>query len=239
MRNFKKTAPALLVLLALVMSSCFNIMEEITLKKEGSGHYKMSVDMSQMKEMMAMLKGMGQDSTGGAQPEMQAEQIGQSFTQIADVLKGVRGLTNQTAISDTTNYVFGYEFDFADVDALNRAIKKVGEQGENGGKDVPDAVFSLKKGKFERQEAKGGMVDEMKKALFGGDAGADAEQVKMILGDMTVTTTYHFPDQKVDKQDHGLGQVSEDGRTVSIEQKPFADGADPKKMGAGIKIKLK
>ena len=238
MQFYKKTTIGLMLFLAITMSSCLNILEEITFKKSGSGHYKMSIDMSQMKQMMEMLKGMGgQDSTGTGAAEMgQLDQMGAAFTQLSDVLHGVRGLKNTMAINDTTNFVFGYEFDFDDIDALNRAVKKIGDQGETKG-GVPDALFTFKKGKFERLDASGGMVEDMKKAMIGGDE--NMEQAKMMFADMTATTIYNFPDQKVSKQNHSSGEISKDGHSIKIELKPFAEGADLKKMGSGIKAKIK
>ncbi len=240
MQFFKKTTLGLLLLLAVTMTGCLNIFEEITVKKSGGGHYKMAVDMSQMKQMMEMLKGMNTDSA--ATPDMggmdQLDQMGTAFTALADVLKGVRGLKNTVAINDTASFVFGYEFDFDDIEALNRAVKKIAEQGE-GGKSVPDALFSFKKGKFERIDASGGMVEEMKKAMGAGAGDEGMEQAKMLFADMTATTTYHFPDQKVSKQSHASGKISGDGHSITIEVKPFADGADLKKMGSGLKAKVK
>ena len=68
MKFFKKTGLGLLLLLMVTMTSCLNILEEISFKKSGNGHYKMAIDMGQMKQMMEMLKGMGgADSTGAAE----------------------------------------------------------------------------------------------------------------------------------------------------------------------------
>lgn len=239
MKFFKKTGLGLLLLLAVTMTSCLNILEEINFKKSGGGHYKMSIDMGQMKQMMDMLKGMGTDSTGSVdQSAEQFNQLGDAFTQMTDVLKGIRGVTNPVAISDTASFVFGYEFDFADIEALNKAVKKINEAGD-GSTKMPDEVFKFKKGKFERVDAGGNMVDQITKSMMGGDAGADMEQVKMMFADMTATTIYRFEGQKVSKQSHDLGTISADGQSITIEQKPFAEGADLKKMGSGITAKVK
>lgn len=240
MNFLKKISLPLFAVSALFLSGCLNIFEEITLKKNGSGHYEMRIDMSQMKEMMAMLKGMSAaDSTGeGEDPGGQLDQMGAAFTSLADAVKDVRGLSNVMAISDTATFEFGYKFDFADVDALNRAVKKIAEQGDSG-TAIPDQVFLFKKGKFSRADVAGGMVDDIMKNLGGGGEGDEADQMKMMFADMTATTTYIFPDQKVKKQNHSFGKISEDGHTISIEMKPFAEGADLKKMGSGIEVKVK
>lgn len=240
MNFLKKISLPLFLASVMLLSGCLNIFEEITLKKDGSGHYEMRIDMSQMKEMMAMLKGMAAaDSTGGGEdPGGQLDQMGAAFTALADVVKNVRGLSNVAAINDTAKFEFGYKFDFADVDALNRAVKRLAEENESGAA-IPDEVFTFKKGKFNRIDVAGGMVDDIMKNLGGGGEGDEADQMKTMFADMTATTTYIFPDQKVKKQNHSFGKISADGHSISIEMKPFAEGSDLKKMTSGIAVKVK
>jgi hypothetical protein len=240
MNILKKTTIFALFLGLISLSSCLNIFEDLTFRKDGTGHYQMKIDMGKVKEMLEMVKSMQPDSmaTGGETDQM--GQMGTAFVAMADLVKNMRGITNVVAINDTANFVFGYEFDFLNVEALNRAVKKISsESGGDLGKNVPDEIFKYKKGKFERINFGGGMMDEVQKSL-GGEAGGDEmAQAKIMLADMTTTTTYHFPDQDVKKQNHNLGQISSDKHTISIETKPFAEGVDVKKLTSAISVKLK
>ncbi len=71
MKNLKNLFLAILVLGATALTGCLHIIEEATFHNNGSGSYKMTFDMSELKGMMDMMKGMGDqavtepaDSTG-------------------------------------------------------------------------------------------------------------------------------------------------------------------------------
>jgi hypothetical protein len=240
MTILKKTTIFALLLGVISLSSCINIFEDLTIKKDGSGHYRMKIDMAKVKEMMAMIKAMTPDTAAVGGEADQMGQIGTAFVAMADLVKNMRGISNVSAINDTADYFFGYEFDFVDVDALNRAVKKIAsESAGDAGKSTPDEIFKYKKGKFERINFGGGMMDEIQKSLGGGGDGSEMDQAKVMLADMTTTTTYHFPDQDVKKQNHNLGQISADKHTIVVESKPFAEGVDLKKLTSAIAVKLK
>jgi len=95
-RNF--LIPVLLLAFSM-LTGCLHIIEEVTLSSKGSGTYQMVVDMSELKGMMDMMKGMGENMPG-----------------------------NVIAINDTAAYKFGYSFDFIDITALNRALKVIGKE---------------------------------------------------------------------------------------------------------------
>jgi hypothetical protein len=129
---------------SIFLTNCLHITEELTLKKNGSGTYKLNFDMSEVKSMMAMMAGMKPpvdsaaaadgaatdapaDPMGGEGAGQMAE-MGKQLTDVAASLKGVKGITNIAEINDTATYQFGYTFDFADDIALNKALKIIGKE---------------------------------------------------------------------------------------------------------------
>ena len=89
----------------------------------------------------------------------------------------------------------------------------------------------------------GDMGSEITKALSegGGEEGEEgqADMMKMFLADMSYKQVYHFPDRKVKKTDNKLGEIGEDGHTLTIELKPFNEEQQKKKPTIAAKVKLK
>ncbi|MDX1912304.1 MAG: hypothetical protein SFV22_12500, partial [Saprospiraceae bacterium] len=77
MKNLKNLFLAVLAVGASTLTGCLHIIEEATFRNNGSGNYKMTLDMSELKGMMDMMKGMAGDSSmmnmGGDSTSIQGE----------------------------------------------------------------------------------------------------------------------------------------------------------------------
>lgn len=260
MKNLKNLFLAVLTLSVTALTGCLHIIEEATFRNNGSGTYKMTLDMSEMKGMMDMFKGMGGDSTamnmGGDSTAIQGEGdysppaeaapaedpmggLGDQMSSVAATIQGVPGITNVVEIKDTSAFSFGYSFDFADMAALNRALKIINKDKYES---KVEEVFRFNGKSFERL-ATGDLGEEMKKAMMdnGGDEGEEGsmDMVKMFLADMSYKQIYHFPDRSVKKSDNKMGEISEDGHTLTINLKPFDEEQQKKKASVAAKVKLK
>lgn len=260
MKNLKNLLLAVFAVCTVLFTNCLHIIEEATFRNNGSGNYKMSIDMSEMKNMMEMFKGMGGDSTamnmGSDSTSIQGEGdytppadapptedpmggLGDQMSSVAATIKGVPGITNVVEIKDTSTFSYGYSFDFADIAALNRALKIINkDKYEN----KVDEVFRFNGKSFERLGT-GDMGEEMKKAMMenGGDEGEEGsmDMVKMFLADMSYKQIYHFPDRKVKSTSNKLGEIGENGHTLTINIKPFDEEQQKKKASVATKVKLK
>lgn len=267
MRNFKKLYLIALVAGAMSLTGCLNIIEEITFKNSGAGTYAMTIDMSEMKGMMDMFKGMseGQDAAaaegqegeknmnsddvavepkedapaeGGENPG-DMSQIGEQLTGgVAASLKGVPGISNVVEVNDTAAFKFGYTFEFANVEALNKAIKIINKEKYDA---KADETFKFTGKKFERL-ATANIGEELKKALSEGEDSAEEGQMDMMksfFADMKYTQIYHFPDRQVKKSTNSISEITDDGHTLTINQKPFSEDEAMKKAGITTSVKLK
>jgi hypothetical protein len=247
---------AVFVFASLLFSSCLHIVEDVTFRKNGSGSYIMTIDMSEIKGMMDMFKGMnptdslGVDSTAIITDGLPAEgpnneigQLGQEMANVTSSLKGLPGISNVLEINDTSAYSFGYSFDFADVAALNRAMKVINKEKYDA---KTEEVFKFKGGNFERLSS-GNLGEELKKALDdsnGEDSGEEGldnsmEMMKMFFSEMSYKQVYHFPDQEIKKNSNELGELSDDNHTLSITLKPFDEEQKKKNVDVSTKVKLK
>lgn len=253
MSSFKKTFLLLLTGTALFLSSCLHIVEEVTFRDKGNGNYKMTLDMSEMKGMMDMLKGMkpenGEPDTSGlgigAMPDLGSGnpmgQFGEQMTGVADNLKGIPGISNVVQINDTTNFSFGYAFDFTDVAALNRALKTVNKEKYDA---KVEEVFKFNGKSFERL-ATGDIGAELKKAMDENGGGEEAggeqgmEMAKMFFADMSYEQVYRFPDRKIKKSSNTLSELSDENHTLRVKIKPFDEEQQKKKVSIATQVKLK
>lgn len=244
MKNAKKLFLAVLTIGTITLSGCLHILEEVTVKNNGSGTYKMTLDMSEMKSMMDMFKGMSEDSLAEESTDAAVTEdsgmgeMGSQLSAVAASLKGITGLTNVTEINDTAAFKFGYAFDFADVAALNKAMRIINKEKYDSN---VDEVFRYSGKNFERLSS-GDLGEEIKKALAEGEAQDEEgsmDMVKTFFSDMTYKQIYHFPDYRVKKSSNDLSEISNDGHTLTITLKPFDEEQQSKKMSVGTKIKLK
>jgi hypothetical protein len=241
MKNFKNLFLTFLTAGAVTFTGCLHIIEEVTFKDKGNGNYALTLDMSEAKGMMDMLQTMSEDSTGGA---MQTEdnsmaQMGQEISSVASTLKGIEGLSNVVELNDTASFKFGYSFDFADVAALNRALKVVNKDKYDS---KVEEVYKFNGKSFERLPT-GDMGEEIKKALAEGEGEEGSEEamdmMKMMFADMSYKQVYHFPDREIKKSSNELSELSDDNHTMTITLKPFDEEQAAKKPSVATELKLK
>jgi hypothetical protein len=254
MKNLKKLLFAATAIGVMALSGCLHIIEEVTFKDKGNGSYAMRLDMSEVKSMMELLKSMSTDSTGG---EMNVEeddsmsQMGEEISGIASTLKGVQGITNVVELKDTSTFMFGYSFDFADVTALNRALKILNkEKAALGYKDdfqderKEEDFFKYHNKTFERLPT-GDLGEEMRKALAESseeeeeDAAMTMDMMKMMFAEMSYKQVYHFPDHEIKKSNNELGELSDNNHTLTVTLKPFDEEQAKKKATVATEVKLK
>ena len=251
MSYFKKLFLFFLTTTALFLSGCLHIVEEVTFYNSGKGAYKMTLDMSEMKGMMDMVKGMKSDSAGGdssglgigAMPDMGDNpmgQFGEQMTGVAKSLKSMPGISNVVEINDTTAFNFGYSFDFADVAALNRALKTINKEKYD---TKVEEVFKFNGKSFERL-ATSDIGEELKKAMdenAGGEGEPEQgmEMAKMFFADMSYEQVYRFPDRKIKKSSNVLSELSDEDHTLRVKIKPFDEEQQKKKVSVATEVKLK
>jgi hypothetical protein len=243
MKKFKNLYLAVLVMGSMAFTGCLHIIEEVTFKNSGQGSYAMTLDMGEIKGMMDMFKSMPSDSLGAPGGDLDQTnsmaQMGQEITGVASTLKGIEGISNVVELNDTANYKFGYSFEFADVAALNRALKIVNKDKYDS---KVDEVFRFSGKSFERLGA-GDIGEELKKALSensGDESGEESmEMMKMMFSDMSYKQIYHFPDREIKKSSNELAELSDNNHTMTITLKPFDEAQKDKKVTVATEVKLK
>jgi hypothetical protein len=265
MYQFKKITFVFLALATLNLTSCLHIIEEVTFKKNGSGTYAMTLDMGELKGMVDMFKNfkpddivkpMKSDSSStddgitevkppekkdglpDIDPSNPFGQLGDQLGGVSESLSSIDGISNVKSIKDSVEFKFGYTFDFANMAALNKAIRVINKERYDS---KAEETFKYNGKSFERLPV-GDMGSEIKKAMSGDNGGSEEinlDMLKMFLGEMSYKQIYNFPDSKVKKSSNALSEMSADGKKVTIVLKPFNEEQAKKKAGVATAIKLR
>ena len=198
----KKIINALLIAASVfTMTACFDITEELTVNKDGSGTYTNVTDASKLSEQLQMLAAM--DTTGQLIPKMKFtldSSFNENFKKYA-TLKGVSKINVDTSKA----YIYKVTLDFTDIDALN-AVMNV-DKKEAAQKNL----YSWSKGKLTRKDSGIGGMGEMDM-----EDDQQKEMAKSMLKDMKYSIIYHLP-KKVSGMTNKEAKLSSDKKTVTLE----------------------
>jgi hypothetical protein len=197
----KKVINALLLAISVfTMTACFDITEDITINKDGSGTYLSITDASKMSEQLGMLAAM--DTTGELIPKLKYS-LDSSFSANFNKYAALKGIS-KIKVDTSTAYIYKVTLDFANIDALNSVINVDKKD------DAQKNLYGWAKGKLTRKDsgiggmAEMGMEDEQQK-----------EMAKTMLKDMKYTIIYRLP-KKVSSISNKEAKLSNDKKTVTL-----------------------
>lgn len=119
----------LVIVMACSFTSCINIVEKVFFKKNGSGTYTMTLDMSQIANMMTMF------GEGEQMDEMEEALKGmnEGFEENRAKLEGISGISNINQKMDKPTLTYTLAFDFSNVEALNNGLNSYFANEEDSG----------------------------------------------------------------------------------------------------------
>ena len=198
----KKIINALLLAVSVfTMTACFDITEDVTVNKDGSGTYVSITDASKLSAQLQMFAAM--DTTGELIPKMKYT-LDSSFNANFKQYKGIKGISNMK-VDTSKEYVYKVTVDFADINALNAVINV--DKKEAAQKNL----YAWEKGKLSRKDSGIGGMGEMD-----GEDESQKEMMKSMLKDMKYKIIYHLP-KKISKMTNKEAKLSGDKKTVILE----------------------
>ncbi|WP_336515275.1 hypothetical protein [Pollutibacter soli] len=217
----KKTVSAVLILLSLAFAGCFDIKEEIFLEKNGSGTYVSTIDMTQMKEMLNMMKSFMPDSLKeGKEDDLEGLGSLDSLQNLWKDIDKVPGISNVQR-EKKSDMIFTVSFKFSDMKALNTAMTKRNQKNDSLPATISGDFYSFSKGNFSCNDTSFGGLGDVMKGLNEGAEGNDSTAMAMnmlkgFMGDMKYTSIYHMPG-KISDYSNKNATLSPDGRTITLE----------------------
>ncbi|MBC3845815.1 hypothetical protein H8K90_05460 [Winogradskyella echinorum] len=111
---------SLLLFSLTLFTSCFEVLEEISLNADGSGKMLVTFNLSKSKSKIASI--MLLDSVNGHKVPSK-EDIGKALKEAKNHLKTINGITNINTTTDYDNYIFTISCDFTSIDNLDSVFK--------------------------------------------------------------------------------------------------------------------
>lgn len=132
--------------LTIFFTSCFEIVEEVKMKTDGSGKMLVTVNMSESKED---LKGYMDSGEIGEMTLPDQKELTSYLSRIENTLESVNGMSNASAKADFNEFIFTFAADFTNVKAMNTAVNKLTKE-LSGGMISIDNKYEYANGKFTR-----------------------------------------------------------------------------------------
>ncbi len=121
--NKNQTCKLLLFFLLIpFLSSCFQVIEEINLKNDGSGDVILTINLSESKTKVASI--MLADSINGYRVPSK-QKIVQQLNEAAAYLRKTPGISQVKTSTDFNNYVATIGFSFQDISNINNLTKDI------------------------------------------------------------------------------------------------------------------
>lgn len=195
----------LLITTSFLMVSCFDVVEEIDLKSNGSGRIKAIVNLSKSKTKVASLMKLGQ--IDGVKIPSEKE-LRTEVNKVSSVLKNTKGISNVHTTLDFTNYIGTISCDFTDISALNEFTKALSAQFKTSVSDYSRYSYNANTKTFTRT-TKSNISDKKKLEKWTSD---NKESIK----DAFYTSIYKF-DNSVLSQNNKQSKVSSNKKAVMFK----------------------
>lgn len=123
----KRIGFLLLVSSTLLLQGCFEILEQVFVKADGSGTFQLVLNMSRSKTKINSIMKMKQVN-GHDVPSK--EEIAQKTAEIEKTIKATQGISNVSTKLDFDNFIATLNCSFANVNSLNGAVKNINEKNK-------------------------------------------------------------------------------------------------------------
>lgn len=129
----KKTAYLFLFSCLLLLQSCFEIIEQLVMKQDGSGNFQLVINMSKSRTKLNSITKM-KKVNGHDVPSR--EEISRKVADIEKLIRNTPGMSNVKSSLDFDNYIASLSCDFVKVSNLNTAIKNINDKESNSNKPL-------------------------------------------------------------------------------------------------------
>lgn len=227
MKNHLLKITVILICL-LVCTACFDLQENLLLKKDGSGKFSFLINLGEFKTMLSMFdqEDIKDDREKSITRKSPANKLNSTFEITRRKLLNTPGISNVKNIEDTINYSFGLSFDFKNIESLNKAMNRIFED-DSVKTDVKETeYFQFKNNqltRFEVLDSKSllGKTNAMSGSSREGKTDNGLMSLSKLFEAVSYSTNYEF-ENKIDSLKNENAMLSSNLKKVSIKCYPFA-----------------
>jgi len=128
----------LLLLPLLFLTSCFDILDKVNLKADGSGEYSLILNASKSKTRLASISKM--ETVNGKKVPKKAD-IESKINEAALIFKSVPGISNVKTSMDFDNYIIKLSCNFKKIENINTGLEQLKAKNILG-KMIPTQIYS-------------------------------------------------------------------------------------------------
>lgn len=128
----------LLSAVLLTLTSCFDIIDKINMKSDGSGEYSVILNASKSKTRLQSISKM--ETINGKKVPKKAE-IEKKVNEAASIFKSVPGISNVKTSMDFDNYIIKLSCNFRKIENINEGLEKL-KTKKIIGKMVPTQLYA-------------------------------------------------------------------------------------------------
>jgi hypothetical protein len=136
MKNFLKLL--MLFFPFLLLTSCFDILDKVNVKADGTGEYTIILNASKSKTRLASISKM--ETINGKKVPKKAE-IENKINEAARIFKGTPGISNVKTSMDFDNYIIKLSCNFKKIENINAGLEQLKAKNILG-KMMPTQIYS-------------------------------------------------------------------------------------------------
>jgi len=122
----------------LALTSCFDILDKVNVKADGTGEYTIILNASKSKTRLASISKM--ETINGKKVPKKAE-IENKINEAAKIFKGTPGITNVKTSMDFDNYIIKLSCSFRKIENINAGLEQLKAKNILG-KMIPTQIYS-------------------------------------------------------------------------------------------------
>ncbi len=128
----------LLLFPLLFLTSCFDILDKVNVKADGSGEYSLILNASKSKTRLASISKM--ETINGKKVPKRAD-IESKINEAARIFKSVPGISNVKTVMDFDNYILKLSCNFKKIENVNAGLEQLKAKNILG-KMIPTQIYS-------------------------------------------------------------------------------------------------
>ncbi len=189
----------------LLFTSCFQLIEDVTVKQDGSGVAVFTANLSQSRSKLASI--MLLDSVNGYKVPSKTD-IRNHLTEISDELKKIQGISNVSHTVDFEKFIATIRFSFVNVEDLNTVANRIFEEMKVTPSNKSSYTYDKKNRVFSRTY----LYEPKAKAEFDKLKEADKE----VFNSASYTSIYRF-DHPVVSQSNPSAKLAASQKAVMMQ----------------------
>jgi len=195
----------LFIVLVPTLSSCFQVIEELTMHNDGTGDVLLTINLSQSKTKVQSV--MLLDSINGYKVPSK-QKIQQELNEAVNYLRKSEGISNVKSTTDFNNYIATISFSFKDVSNINNITKNILAQQKIKAPNNSSYSFNKVTKLFNRKYQPVGTAKTEYNKLKSKD--------KAVFNGATYTSVYRF-DSPVTNTSNPASNISKSGKAVMLK----------------------